>query len=89
MGSATKNEREFLAFYWEATVPEKPGTGCISHSTRVALIDAALGYLNCLGSSAGAKYRSEKEILLLLRKAHQDASGKPATAAPAKCSRPR
>lgn len=86
-GSVSKDEREFLAFYWEATTPEKSGTGCISHSTRVALIDAALGYLNCLGANKHQEYRQHRQELLRLRQTHQAASGRQATPAPTSCTR--
>jgi subtilisin family serine protease len=41
-GPATRAEREFLAFHWEATEPEFPGTGRMTRATRRSLVDAAL-----------------------------------------------
>jgi hypothetical protein len=87
IGDARKDEREFLAFHWEATASEPPGTGRVSHSTRVALIDAALGYLNCLGRNDHARYHQQGQELLRLRPTHQAASGRPATPAPTSCTR--
>ncbi len=89
IGEAKQDEREFLAFYWEATTAEKPGTGRLSHSTRVDLIDAALGYLNCLNQTNQVKYTQHRSQLLHLRPTHQAASGRPATTAPTVCSRQR
>jgi hypothetical protein len=87
VGDVRKDEREFLAFCWEATAPEPPGTGRINHSTRVALIDAALGYLNCLDKNDRVKYHQGGQKLLELRQKHQSASGRPATRVPASCTR--
>jgi hypothetical protein len=50
-GASRQDEREFFAFYHEALATELPGTGRLQHSTRVALIDAALGYYYCLSAN--------------------------------------
>lgn len=47
-GERRQDEREFAAFHDEALAAELPGTGRVQHSTRVQLIDAALGYYYCL-----------------------------------------
>lgn len=47
-GQSRQDEREFTAFYHEALFQEPAGAGRMQHSTRVSLIDAALGYFNCL-----------------------------------------
>jgi hypothetical protein len=50
--AAKKDEREFLAFYHEALAVPIPHTGRFQHGTRIAVIDQALGYYNCLASSS-------------------------------------
>ena len=88
LGEKFKHEREFLAFYWESTAPTVAGTGKdMSHSTRVDLIDAALGHLCCLPAGS---YAAEKKALLDLRLQHDgvDKSGKktlPTTSPPTTC----
>jgi hypothetical protein len=84
-GAARKAEREFLAFNWEVTTPELPGTGCMQHATRVALIDAALGNFNCLGASQQQQYAQQRANLLTLRVREQTASGLPPTSPPTAC----
>jgi uncharacterized protein DUF4157 len=61
-GENRSDEREFIAFYHEALAQELPGTSRMQHSTRVQLIDGALGYYYCLASelqSANAARRDE------------------------------
>jgi hypothetical protein len=84
-GEARRHEREFLAFYWEATTEEKPGTGRMSHATRVSLIDAALMNLNCLKLTGNNSYAINENYLLNLRKTEQAASGQPETPVPTLC----
>jgi len=81
-GAAKKDEREFLAFYHEALATEVPHTGTLGYSTRVALIDGALGYYNCLASApeedeknAAKKYAANQQELLTRRSA-EIATGK-------------
>jgi hypothetical protein len=71
-----KDEREFLAFYHEALATEVPHTGRFRHSTRILVIDQALGYYNCLTSSsdpdkqnAGRTYAAYQQQLLARRSA--------------------
>jgi hypothetical protein len=85
-GDAHRHEREFLAFHWEATAPEKAGTGHLQHSTRVMVIDAALGHYNCLTAAEKASYDSRYKQLLTLRQSEQTASHQPATRAPTGCA---
>jgi hypothetical protein len=88
LGPKFMHEREFLAFYWEATAPTVAGTGGdMSHKMRVDLIDAALGHLCCLPAGS---YSAEKKTLLSLRAQHDgvDRSGKktlPTTSPPTTC----
>ena len=86
VGPARKAEREFLAHCWAALTPELPGTGCMPHATRLAIIDAALGNLNCLSVPVRARYAQHERTLLALRQREQAASGLPATPAPASCT---
>ena len=85
-GGTHRHEREFLAFHWEATTPEKAGTGRMPHATRVALIDAAIGNFNCLSATEKATYNPQYQQLLTLRTSEQTASGNPATPVPTACS---
>jgi hypothetical protein len=86
MGGVTKrNEREFLAFHWEATTPEKAGTGKMSHSTRVALIDEALRNYYCMPEDKQKSHTDKKEELLKLREVEEKASGNPHKDPPNKC----
>jgi hypothetical protein len=85
VGDVAKHEREFRAHYWASTTKEIPGTGRVSHTTRVTGIDCALRHFNCLGKEKQKKYSLWKEKLLELRKIHQKASGRPATAIPTGC----
>ena len=68
--------REFLAFTREALSPELPGTGRVSHSTRVALIDAALKRYYKLDKDQKTKYSNERDRLLKARKEHAAKSGR-------------
>jgi len=86
VGPARKAEREFLAHRWTAITPELPGTGCMPHATRVAIIDAALGNFNCLSAANRTRYVQLQSALLALRQQEQAASGNPATAPPAACA---
>lgn len=84
-GPANKAKREFLAHCWSAVTPEKPGTGCMFHATRVGYIDTALGNFYCLSESDQRRYVRERDELLALRQREQAASGRPAIAPPAAC----
>jgi hypothetical protein len=86
VGPTRKAEREFLAHCWAALTPELPGTGCLPHATRVAIIDAALGNLNCLSASVRARYAQHERTLLALRQREQAASGRATTSAPTACT---
>jgi hypothetical protein len=86
VGPSRKAEREFLAHCWVALTPELPGTGCIPHATRVTIIDAALGNLNCLSGPVRARYAQQERSLLALRQREQAASGRATTSAPTACS---
>jgi len=63
-GRSRQNEREFIAFFHEATSTELPGTGRMQHSTRVRLIDAALGYFFCLSEDIQSANTNKHDVLL-------------------------
>ncbi len=87
-GGHKSSEREFLAFYHEALLPEKPGTGVMQHSTRLRLIDAALGNLHCLKADQQQGYDVKKKELLNRRSAEIAAGGTPdVSGAPAECKK--
>lgn len=86
-GEANQAEREFLAFHREALARELPGTGRVSHSTRVALIDGALGYYNCLSPEKQAEHRAKRDELLQRRPVEERAGGNRHTEPPAACRR--
>ncbi len=81
-GGHKSSEREFLAFYHEATLPEKPGTGRMTFSTRIRLIDAALGNYYCLDAKLQTSYADKKKELLDRRIKEIAAGGKPDKADP-------
>lgn len=72
-GGQNKNKREFQAFYNEALADEKPGTGRMSYSTRLALIDGTLGYFYCLSADEQTDSESKKAALL---KRREEVNGK-------------
>ena len=74
-GRAKRNEREFLAFYWEATQPEKTGTGKMSHNTRVSLIDESLRNYNQMPDSDQKNHAPKKDELTKLRDTEKQAGG--------------
>jgi hypothetical protein len=84
-GPAKKAEREFLAFHWEATQPEVAATGRMSHVTRVALIDGALGNYYCMPEADQKKYADKKQELLTLRDTESKKGGNKPTDPPASC----
>jgi hypothetical protein len=86
-GGKKSDEREFLAFYHEALAAEKPGTGRMTRSTRVLLIDAALGYYYCLTAEQQKQYAANKKELLDRRPEEVKASGQESTEPPTECKR--
>jgi hypothetical protein len=81
-GGQKSNEREFLAFYHEALLPEKPGTGRMQHSTRLSLIDEALKNYYCLAAKEQTTHESKKKELLDRRASEITAGGTASTADP-------
>lgn len=86
IGRANAEKREFLAFYHEAMEPEKAGTGRLSYSTRLNIIDAALGSLYCLSSQEQASYANEKSKLLKRRDEVNGKAGNAPTNPPTSCT---
>lgn len=86
-GAALSGEREFLAFHREALGQELPETGRMQHSTRVALIDGALGYYYCLSSDKQREYQPLRDELLDRRPTEERAGGPEHTEPPTECSR--
>jgi hypothetical protein len=86
-GGQNQAEREFLAFYHEALNPEKPGTGRMQHSTRVNLIDGALGYYYCLSETKQKEHASKKQELVERRATEVTASGHDKSEAPTTCKK--
>ena len=86
-GPAKKNEREFLAFHWEATQPAKAGTGKMPHATRVDLIDEALRNYYCMPDADGKTHADKKEELVKLRETEEKASGQPHKEPPKGCEK--
>ncbi len=86
-GGQNKNKREFLAFYSEALAEEKAGTGRMSYSTRLALIDAALGYFYCLSADEQTDSESKKAALLKRREDVNGKAGNEPTDSPTSCKK--
>lgn len=84
-GRGRSDEREFLAFYRGALAPEAPGTGRISHATRVNLIDAALGYYYCFPAELQQQHRSRQQTLLERRQQEDGQAGNSTTTPPTSC----
>lgn len=63
-GGHKVNEREFLAFYHEATLPEKPGTGRMVPGTRLRLIHGALDNYVCMDADKQKEHATKQKDLL-------------------------
>jgi hypothetical protein len=61
---ATKDEREFLAYYRTATSQAVAGTGRYGPGERLAATRAALGYYQCLPEAKKTAYRTMQAELL-------------------------
>jgi Domain of unknown function (DUF4157) len=88
VGERRQDEREFFAFYHEALFQELPGTGRIQHSTRVQLIDGALGYYYCLSADLQTANSTRRDELIARRSREVQRSGRTDLGrAPTGCSR--
>ncbi len=86
-GGPNKDKREFLAFYHEALEKEKAGTGRLSYSTRLDIIDAALGYFYCLSAADQTAFANEKANLLKRRQEVNGKAGNDPVPEPTACKR--
>jgi hypothetical protein len=84
-GPAKQNEREFLAFAWEALEEPKAGTGRLSYAMRRDMIDCALGHYYCLEAELQKSYEEKKKKLLAKRDEVNGKGGNPATEPPTTC----
>ncbi len=88
VGPSRSDEREFLAFYHEGLFTEPAGTGRMQHSTRVQVIDAALGYYCCFDAELQRTHQTKRDELITRRAAAVRASGHDDLgAAPTACHR--
>ena len=73
-GEGHRHEREFLAFYHEATNPALPHTGKVSHATRVDLMDEAIRHYNAMPDDQKRQYADKHAELLAKRSEEQQKS---------------
>jgi hypothetical protein len=83
-GPATQHLREFLGFFHEATGTEFAGTGRMSHSTRVALIDGALNHYRQMTEEQQQEHADKHQQLVDERARHDAASGHRSARPPAR-----
>lgn len=57
-GANNTDEREFLAFAENGLADEFEGTGRMSRSTRLTIIDAAIGYYQCFSEELKTRHQS-------------------------------
>lgn len=86
-GGHKANEREFLAFYHEATLPEKPGTGRMVPSSRLRLIHGALDNYVCMPAEKQTEHTVKQKALLDTRKSIIDAGTKAEQEVPTTCKK--
>lgn len=84
-GPKNKNKREFQAYAWEALQEEKVGTGKMSFSTRLSLVDCALSILLCMSDADQAANAATKADLLKKRGEVDGKAGNPKTDPPSSC----
>ena len=82
-----QDKREFLAHSWGALEPEKTGTGLLPDAQRREMIDAALGYFNCLGEDEKNGFAERKAELLRQREGVNGTRGNASTQPPTQCRR--
>ena len=82
-----QDKREFLAHSWGALEPEKTGTGLLPDAQRREMIDAALGYFNCLGEDDQSEFADKKAELLRRREDVNGTRGNASTQPPTVCRR--
>lgn len=84
-GPAHQNEREFLAYDWEALQEPKAGTGRLGAAMRRDMIDCALGHYYCLSAQEQQGFDAKKLELLKERQKVNGRNGNPPTDAPIAC----
>ncbi|HET6976766.1 MAG TPA: DUF4157 domain-containing protein [Pyrinomonadaceae bacterium] len=86
-GGHKANEREFLAFYHEATLSEKPGTGRMVPGTRLRLIHAALDNYVCMPAEKQTEQAAKQKELIASRTSIIDAGTKAEKEVPTECKK--
>jgi len=86
-GGNKANEREFVAFYHEATLPEKAGTGRMDPGTRLRLIHGALDNYVCMPDDKQKTHATKQKELLDKRKSIIDAGTKAEQEVPTTCKK--
>ncbi len=81
-GEKHRHEREFLAFYHEATAPAVAHTGRVSHSTRVDMMDEAIRNYNAMPDQQKKQHETEYKELLEQRAIEQRKTGRAAPEPP-------
>ena len=81
-GEDYRHEREFLAFYHEATASEVPHTGRMAHAMRVDLMDEAIKNYNAMPDAQKKEHASEYKDLIEQRAIQQKKAGQKATDPP-------
>ena len=84
-GPAKQNEREFLAFAWEALQDPKAGAGRLSLRDAARHGRLALGHYYCLEADQQKSYEEKKKQLLTKRDEVNGKGGNPATDPPTNC----
>ncbi len=74
-GERRQDEREFIAFYHEALSTAPAGAGRMQHSTRVTVIDGALGYYYCLSQDLQQANQARRDELIARRSEEVRRSG--------------
>jgi hypothetical protein len=76
-----------IDFAWDGLEAAKDGTGHLPDATRRDLIDAALGYFNCLAADDQKAFATKQAELLKRREGVNGTSGNASTEPPKDCRR--
>jgi len=88
-GASRRDQREFLAHYHAAVSEAPPGAGRMQHSSRVNVIDGALGYYYCLTEDLRESKVAQRDELIALRASSVKRSGRDDLGdVPTNCQRP-
>jgi hypothetical protein len=88
IGAANRMQREFMAHCWVALQRERAGTGCMPRATRLAIIDCALAYYNCMPAAVQSRFAAHQRNLLRVRAALNPATPWPPAAGMPACPPP-